>query len=118
MKVGVRTPRLAVTAPGMPAAWMPAKVAQFRPRGPGVISAMATMSDTSLRFIQPWETTSWEIRGIMDRPPKLVKPIFTKLQNSSSSVRIMMPHLPSLIIFTDQNAADHSHRNQGHAADV
>ena len=89
VKVGVNTPRFATTAPGIPAAWMPANVAQFSPSGPGVISAMATMSETSLKFIHLLDTTSWVISGIMDRPPKLVKPIFIKLQKSLRSVRIM-----------------------------
>ena len=34
----------------------PAKVAQFRPKGPGVISAMATISATSCAFIHPWDS--------------------------------------------------------------
>ena len=85
MKVGVITPRLAATAPGMPAAWIPAKVAQFMPSGPGVISAIAIMSVTSAAVIQPWPSISLVMSGIIDRPPKLVKPILTKLQKRLSS---------------------------------
>ena len=43
---------------------------------------MATMSDTSSAVIHWWTCISLEIRGIMDRPPKLVKPILVKLQRS------------------------------------
>ncbi len=71
-------PRLAARAPSTPAERIPAKVAALTPRGPGVISAMAMMSVTSLRVIQPWDTISSLITGIMDSPPKLQKPIFTK----------------------------------------
>ena len=52
VRVGVTTPRLATIAPSTPATRMPAKVAQLVPRGPGVISAMATMSATSVVVIQ------------------------------------------------------------------
>ena len=45
-------------------------------------SAMATMSDTSSAVIHWWTCISLEIRGIMDKPPKLVKPILVKLQRS------------------------------------
>ena len=41
VKAGVRTPEIANRPPRTPAVRSPAKVAQFIPRGPGVISAMA-----------------------------------------------------------------------------
>ena len=85
VNVGDKTPMFATNAPVKPAARIPAKVAQFKPNGPGVISAIATMSETSAAFIQPCEIISLDINGIIDTPPKLVKPIFTKLQNISSS---------------------------------
>ena len=59
-------------APTTPATRSPAKVAQFKPMGPGVISAMATMSDTSDAVIQLWLTIWSLISGTMDIPPKLV----------------------------------------------
>ena len=62
-RVGDRTPKLAETAPASPATRVPAKVAQFSPSGPGVISAMATMSLTSERVIQPWDSISLLIEG-------------------------------------------------------
>ena len=80
VKVGVSAPRVAAMAPGSQAALMPANVAQFSPNGPGVISAMATRSDISSAVIQWWALISLEMSGIMEKPPKLVKPIFTKLQ--------------------------------------
>src|SRR5699024_2274546 len=95
---------------------MPAKVAQLKPRGPGVISAMATMSDTSLAVIQPWAITSLLMRGIMDSPPKLVNPIFRKLQNSSSST-IAVPSSP-LIYFTDGQPGGNAHQHQKHTVHV
>ena len=61
-----------------PAVCMPVKVAQLMPRGPGVISAMATRLARSSAVIQPWEDISSRIRGTMDMPPKLVNPIFMK----------------------------------------
>ena len=91
-RVGDRTPRLAETAPASPATRVPAKVAQFSPSGPGVISAMATMSLTSERVIQPWDSISLLMRGTILSPPKLVKPILQKDQNSS---RRIMSGLPS-----------------------
>ncbi len=69
------TPRLAATAPEIPAARIPAKVAALMPRGPGVISAKAMISATSSSVIQPWRTISSLITGIMERPPKLHTPI-------------------------------------------
>src|SRR5699024_9793952 len=77
-----------------------------------------TMSETSLRLIHPLDTTSWEIRGIMDRPPKLVKPILTKLQNSLRRVRITAVRPPSLIVFTDQNAADNADHHKCRTAHI
>ena len=44
---------------------------------------MATISLTSVAVIQPWLSISALIRGIMDMPPKLVKPISRKDTNSS-----------------------------------
>ena len=78
--VGANAPKFATNAPKTPAALIPAKVAQFNPKGPGVISAIATMSDTSEAVIQPCEIISLDINGIIERPPKLVKPILMKLQ--------------------------------------
>ena len=72
VKVGIRTPRAEIREPRIPATRIPAKVAQFRPMGPGVISAMATISDTSEAVIQPWLTISSLISGTIDIPPKLV----------------------------------------------
>ena len=72
VKVGMSIPSMEMTEPMIPATRIPAKVAQFRPMGPGVISAMATMSDTSEAVIQPWLTISSLISGTMDMPPKLV----------------------------------------------
>ena len=58
---GMSTPRFAAMAPGIPAACIPAKEAQFKPRGPWGISAMATMSVTCSAVIQPLLSTSLEI---------------------------------------------------------
>ena len=74
--------RFAAIAPRNPAARIPANVAQFNPNGPGVISAIATISETSVALIQPLEIISLLIKGTMDKPPKLVNPIFKKLQNN------------------------------------
>jgi hypothetical protein len=52
------------------------------PKGPGVISAIATRFERSSAVIQPWEVISSRIRGIIDMPPKLVKPIFIKDKNN------------------------------------
>ena len=79
VSVGDSVPRFAAIAPKKPAVRMPAKVAQFSPSGPGVISAMATISETSAAVIQPWEVISEVISGIIESPPKLVNPIFKKL---------------------------------------
>ena len=53
VSVGDSVPRFAAIAPKRPAVRMPANVAQFSPSGPGVISAIATMSETSEAVIQP-----------------------------------------------------------------
>ena len=50
---GSKTPMEAQRAPGSPAVLEPAKVAQFSPSGPGVISAIATISATSVAVIHP-----------------------------------------------------------------
>ena len=42
----------AITPPSHPAVWVPAKVAQFTPSEPGVISAMVIKSVNSLMFSQ------------------------------------------------------------------
>ncbi len=55
------------------------------PRGPGVISAMATIFDTSVVDIQPWDSISSLITGTMDMPPKLVNPIFINTKNKLRS---------------------------------
>lgn len=105
VSVGDSVPRFAAIAPKKPAVRMPAKVAQFSPSGPGVISAMATISETSAAVIQPWEVISEVISGIIERPPKLVKPIFRKLMNSSSSTIMFLRSLP-LVELRNQQAAD------------
>ncbi len=83
VKAGVKTPVTATRPPKKPAVWLPAKVAQFTPSDPGVISAMAIRLVKSAAVIQPCLDISSMITGIIDMPPKLVKPIFTKDINSS-----------------------------------
>ena len=82
VRVGLRTPRTAKTPPSIPAVLVPAKVAALTPREPGVISAMAMRFVKSASVIQPWEDISSMIRGIMEVPPKLVKPIFANAAKS------------------------------------
>ncbi len=79
---GIMTPRLARSAPGIPAVRRPTKVAQLMPRDPGVISATATISMTSEAVIQPYRSTSSLMTGIMVMPPKLQNPIFIKERNN------------------------------------
>ena len=52
VREGVITPSVVAIAPGRPATWMPTKVAQLMPREPGVISAIATMSESCSIVIQ------------------------------------------------------------------
>ena len=47
-----------------------------------VISAMAMRFVKSASVIQPWEDISSMMRGIMEVPPKLVKPIFANAAKS------------------------------------
>lgn len=61
---------------------------------------MATISETSAAVIQPWEVISEVISGIIERPPKLVKPIFRKLMNSSSSTIMFLRSLPLIELRT------------------
>ena len=68
--------------PSIPAVFVPAKVAALTPSEPGVISAMAMRFVRSASVIQPWEDISSMMRGIMEVPPKLVKPIFAKAAKS------------------------------------
>ena len=51
VKAGVSTPSTAKIPPRNPAVRSPAKVAQFRPRGPGVISAIAITLERSSAVI-------------------------------------------------------------------
>ena len=74
VSVGESTPRFAATAPSTPATRIPANVAQLKPSEPGVISAMATISSTSVAVIQPWPIICALISGTIEIPPKLVKP--------------------------------------------
>lgn len=82
-------PSAATRPPMAPAVWVPAKVAQFTPRLPGVISAMAMRLVRSSALIQPWLDISSRMSGIIEVPPKLVKPMRAKAKNSCTSVSSM-----------------------------
>ncbi|OPZ63686.1 MAG: hypothetical protein BWY85_01574 [Firmicutes bacterium ADurb.Bin506] len=63
---GAITPSVAMTPPGMPPRRYPTKVALLTAMGPGVTSAMATMSVNSARVSQPLPSIiSDSIRGNM-----------------------------------------------------
>ncbi len=61
-----------------------AEVGGHRACDTGVISAIAIMSETLPTVIYPCEIIAAFIKGGMESPPKLMKPIFTKLQKSST----------------------------------
>ena len=62
---GSTQPKVAINAPGIPATWMPTKVAELMAMGPGVISAMAMMSANWVMVSQGWRSTTWcWIRGM------------------------------------------------------
>ncbi len=52
-------PNVATTTPGMPATFMPTKVAELIAIGPGVISAMVTRLANSTAVSQLWISTVW-----------------------------------------------------------
>lgn len=88
---GIITPKLADSAPGIPAVRKPTKVAQFIPKDPGVISATATISITSAAVIQPCDKTSSLMTGTIVVPPKLQNPILINERNSSRYSSIIFP---------------------------
>ncbi len=87
--LGVMQPRVATKAPGIPATWLPTKVAAFKAMGPGVISAMVTRSVKAAMDSQGWITTTCSrIKGRAARPPpKAKRPTWKKAQYRVSSIR-------------------------------
>ena len=52
-------PSVATSAPGMPAIWLPTKVAELMAMGPGVIWEMVIKSVKSSTVSQPYLSMTW-----------------------------------------------------------
>ena len=64
VNAGRTTPRVAHMAPAIPATLLPINVAELIAMGPGVASAIATISSISSSLVQPYlSTASLEMRG-------------------------------------------------------
>ena len=87
MTDGSTSEQVAMRAPGMPAAWKPAYVAELTPIGPGVDSETAIMSIRSFGVNHGYRSEICLRKGRVASPPPMAnRPVLKNSRNSSKKI--------------------------------